>query len=59
MYSKEMQEDTGDISAHVNHGNVHQMWKRTNEPQKGRQTVRVRGIQQREGRAANARSSHA
>lgn len=39
MYSKEIQEDTGDIAAHVNHGNVHQMWKKINEPQMGRQTA--------------------
>lgn len=58
MYSKEIQEDIGDIAAHVNHGNVHQMWKRRNEPQKGRQTVHVRGTQQREGRAATAWSFH-
>ena len=58
MYSKEIQEVTRDIVAHVNHGNVHQMWKRRNEPQMGKQTVHVRGTQQREGRAAAASSSH-
>lgn len=58
MHSKETQEDTGDIVAHVNHDNVHQMGKRRNEPQTGRQTVYVRGTEQREGRAAAVWSSH-
>lgn len=58
MHSKKMQEDTGDIVAHVNHDNVHQMGKRRNEPQMGRQTVCVRGTEQREGRAAAVWSSH-